>query len=155
MYRGSVSYIYCNFDRAEEHCSLYSGLTYIEVLFHTFYCNFVRAEEYRSLYRGFHHFIRGFRCIKVLFHTFIVTLTGLKNIVRYTEDFVIPRFYSIRFTVSLSGLKNIVRYTEDFVISRFYFIHFIVILSGLKIGISFVIPTTSLYRGSLNRVSAV
>ena len=30
--------------------------------------------------------------------------------------FVISRFCSIHFTVTFSGLKNIVRYTEDFVI---------------------------------------
>ena len=30
--------------------------------------------------------------------------------------FVISRFCSIHFTVTLTGLKNIVRYTEDFVI---------------------------------------
>ena len=29
---------------------------------------------------------------------------------------VISRFYSIHFTVTLAGLKNILRYTEDFVI---------------------------------------
>ena len=29
---------------------------------------------------------------------------------------VIPRYCSIHFTVTLAGLKNIVRYTEDFVI---------------------------------------
>ena len=30
--------------------------------------------------------------------------------------FIISRFCSIHFTVTLAGLKNIVRYTEDFVI---------------------------------------
>ena len=30
--------------------------------------------------------------------------------------FVVSRFFSIHFTVTLAGLKNIVRYTEDFVI---------------------------------------
>ena len=30
--------------------------------------------------------------------------------------FVASRFYCIHFTVTLAGLKNIVRYTEDFVI---------------------------------------
>ena len=30
--------------------------------------------------------------------------------------FVISRFCSIHFTITLAGLKNIVRYTEDFVI---------------------------------------
>ena len=32
--------------------------------------------------------------------------------------FVISRFCSIHFTVTLAELKNIVRYTEEFVISR-------------------------------------
>ena len=41
---------------------------------------------------------------------------GLLDCVRYNEDFVISRFFSIHFTVTLAGLKNIVRYTEDFVI---------------------------------------
>ena len=30
--------------------------------------------------------------------------------------FVMPRFCSIHFIVTLAGLKNIIRYTEDFVI---------------------------------------
>ena len=34
--------------------------------------------------------------------------------------FVISRFCSIHFIVTLAGLKNIVRYTEDFVKSRFH-----------------------------------
>ena len=34
--------------------------------------------------------------------------------------FVKSRFCSIHFTVALAGLKNIVRYTEDFVKSRFH-----------------------------------
>ena len=34
---------------------------------------------------------------------------------RYNEDFVISRFCSIHCTVTLAGLNNIVRYTEDFV----------------------------------------
>ena len=41
---------------------------------------------------------------------------GLLDCVRFNEDFVISRFCSIHFTVTLAGLKNIVRYTEDFVI---------------------------------------
>ena len=41
---------------------------------------------------------------------------GLLDCVRYNEDFVISRFCSIHFTVTLAGLKNIVPYTEDFVI---------------------------------------
>ena len=32
------------------------------------------------------------------------------------SKFVISRFCSIHFTVTLAGLENIVRYTEDFVI---------------------------------------
>ena len=40
---------------------------------------------------------------------------GLPDYVRYIEEFVISRFYSIHFTVSLAGTKNIVRYIEDFV----------------------------------------
>ena len=41
---------------------------------------------------------------------------GLLDCVCYNEDFVISRFCFIHFTVTLAGLKNIVRYTEDFVI---------------------------------------
>ena len=41
---------------------------------------------------------------------------GPLDCVRYNEEFVISRFCSIHFTVTLAGLKNIVRYTEDFVI---------------------------------------
>ena len=41
---------------------------------------------------------------------------GFLDCVRCIEDFVISRFCSIHFTVTLAGLKNIVRYTEDFVI---------------------------------------
>ena len=41
---------------------------------------------------------------------------GLLDCVRYNEDIAISRFCSIQFTVTLAGLKNIVRYTEDFVI---------------------------------------
>ena len=36
--------------------------------------------------------------------------------VRYNEDFLIWRFFSTRFTVTLSELKNIARYSEDFAI---------------------------------------
>ena len=43
---------------------------------------------------------------------------GLLDCVRYNEDFVISRFCPIRFTVTLAGLKNIVRYTDYFVIMR-------------------------------------
>ena len=41
---------------------------------------------------------------------------GLLDCARYNEDFVISRFCSIYSTVTLAGLKNIVRYTEDFII---------------------------------------
>ena len=41
---------------------------------------------------------------------------GLLDCVRCKEDFVISRLGSILFTVTLAGLKNIVRYTEDLVI---------------------------------------
>ena len=41
---------------------------------------------------------------------------GVLDCVRYNEDFVISRFCSIYLTVTLAGLKNIVRYIEDFVI---------------------------------------
>ena len=41
---------------------------------------------------------------------------GLLDCARHNEDFAISRFCSIHFTVTLAGLKNIVRYTEDFVI---------------------------------------
>ena len=41
---------------------------------------------------------------------------GLLDCVRYNEDFVVSRFCSIQFTVTLAGMKNIVRYTKDFVI---------------------------------------
>ena len=41
---------------------------------------------------------------------------GLLDCACYNEDFVISRFHSIYFTVTLAGLKNIVRYNEDFVI---------------------------------------
>ena len=39
---------------------------------------------------------------------------GLPDYVRYIEEFVISRFYSIHFTVTLAGTQNIVRYIEDF-----------------------------------------
>ena len=41
---------------------------------------------------------------------------GLLDCAHYNEDFVISRFCSIHFTLTLAGLMNIVRYTEDFVI---------------------------------------
>ena len=40
---------------------------------------------------------------------------GLPDYVRYIEEFVISRFYSIHFTVTLVGTENLVRYIEDFV----------------------------------------
>ena len=39
----------------------------------------------------------------------------LPDFVRYIEEFVISRFYSIHFTVTLAGIYNIVRYIEDFI----------------------------------------
>ena len=44
---------------------------------------------------------------------------GLLDYVRYNENFVISRFCSIHFTVTLSGLKNIVRYIQDLAIRKF------------------------------------
>ena len=41
---------------------------------------------------------------------------GLLDCARYKEDFVILRSCSIYFTVTLAGVKNVVCYTEDFVI---------------------------------------
>ena len=41
---------------------------------------------------------------------------GLLNCASYNRDFVISRFCSLHFTATLAGLKNIVRYTEDFVL---------------------------------------
>ena len=40
---------------------------------------------------------------------------GLLDCVRYKEDFVMSRFCHIHFIVTLARLKNIVCYTEDFV----------------------------------------
>ena len=40
---------------------------------------------------------------------------GLPDYVRYIEDFVMSRFYSIHFTVTLARALNIVRYIVDFV----------------------------------------
>ena len=40
---------------------------------------------------------------------------GLPDYVRYIDEFVISRLYSIHFTVTLAGTQNIVRYIEDFV----------------------------------------
>ena len=45
---------------------------------------------------------------------------GILDCVYYNEDFVILRFCSIHFTVTLAALKNVVRYTEDFVESRLH-----------------------------------
>ena len=41
---------------------------------------------------------------------------GLVDCDHYNEDFVKQRFCSIHFTVILAGLKEIVRYNENFVI---------------------------------------
>ena len=41
---------------------------------------------------------------------------ALVDCVRHNKDFVKSRFCSIHFTVILAGLKEIVRYTKDFVI---------------------------------------
>ena len=40
---------------------------------------------------------------------------GLLDYLRYIEEFVISRFYSIHFTVTFAGTWNLVRYIEDFV----------------------------------------
>ena len=40
---------------------------------------------------------------------------GLPDYVRYIEEYVISRFYSMHFTITLAGTKDIVRYIEDFV----------------------------------------
>ena len=40
---------------------------------------------------------------------------GLLDYVRYIEELVISRFYSIHFTLTLAGTCDIVRYIEDFV----------------------------------------
>ena len=40
---------------------------------------------------------------------------GLPDYVRYIEELVISRFYSIHFTLTLAGTCDIVRYIEDFV----------------------------------------
>ena len=42
--------------------------------------------------------------------------TALLNCVRFNEDFGKSRLCSKQFTVILDGFKNVVRYTEDFVI---------------------------------------
>ena len=44
---------------------------------------------------------------------------GILDFVRNNEDFALSRFFPINFTVTLTGLKSIVRYTEDFVIQRY------------------------------------
>ena len=59
---------------------------------------------------------------------------------------ILIRYVEVDFTF---GLLDYVRYFEEFVISRFYSIHFTVTLAGRRI--SFVISRTSLNRGSLNR----
>ena len=59
---------------------------------------------------------------------------------------IVIRYIQADFTFRL---PEYVRYIEEFVISRFYSIHFTVTLAGRRI--SFVISRTSLNRGSLNR----
>ena len=44
---------------------------------------------------------------------------GFPDYVRYIEEFVISRFYSIHFNVTLTRTQNLVRYIEDFVKQRF------------------------------------
>ena len=51
-------------------------------------------------------------------------------------------------------LLDCVCYNKDFVKSRYCSIHFTVVLARLKKMISYL-PRTSLYRGSLNRVSTL
>ena len=46
---------------------------------------------------------------------------------------VISRFCSIHFTVTLAGLKDIVRYTKDFVIKRFVKLRFHCIFIPIKL----------------------
>ena len=55
---------------------------------------------------------------------------------------------------STFGLPDYVRYIEEFVISRFYSIHFTVTLAGTEYR-SLYRSRTSLNRGSLNRGSTV
>ena len=61
------------------------------------------------------------------------------------------RYIEVDFTF---GLPDYVRFIEEFVISRFYSIHFTVSLAG-TLRISFDISKTSLNRGSLNQGSTV
>ena len=63
---------------------------------------------------------------------------------------IVIRYIEVDFTF---GLPDYVLYIEEFVISSFYSIHFTVTLAGHRI--SFVISSTSLNRGSLNRGSTV
>ena len=60
------------------------------------------------------------------------------------------RYIEVYFTFAL---VDYVRYNEDFVKSRFYSVHFTVILAGLKKIVRYIIPRTSLYRSSLSRGS--
>ena len=89
-----------------------------------------------------YHKVKGFSSLLVFF---VFIFCRVMTFIRYIgADFTL-------------GLLDCARYNEDFfiqrfVISRFYSIHFTVTLAGLK-RISFVIPRTSLYRGSLNRGS--
>ena len=60
-------------------------------------------------------------CVDIVIRYIEVHFTfGLRDYVRYIEEFVISRFvtsrfYSIHFTVILAGTLSIVRYIEDFV----------------------------------------
>ena len=56
---------------------------YIEVLFHTLH--YYWDDKYRTLYRGLRYI--EVRYIEVF--SIHYTITGMKNIVRYTEDFAI------------------------------------------------------------------
>ena len=54
--------------------------------------------------------------VDIVIHYIEVDFTfGLPDYVRYIEEYVISRFYSMHFTITLAGTKDIVRYIEDFV----------------------------------------
>ena len=54
--------------------------------------------------------------VDVVIHYIEVDFTfGVPDYVRYIEEFVILRFYSIHFTVILAGTLNLVCFIEDFV----------------------------------------
>ena len=63
----------------------------------------------------FFHLLTFLRYIEVHF-TFALLDCVRYNEDFFTSRFVVSRFCSIHFPVTLAGLKNIVRYTEDFVI---------------------------------------